>query len=164
MVTFFISVSSFGNDPSGLFLWDMPIAKFPLNGLWAHSRLSPAVGVLPCASDRHVLGWHFLNSWLNSYIAVTRSSSPRLLAQDIPQEGEDDWWVGEAIVLLRITTLPQNGQQHIQIHCIPHKSTLLHHCKAQMVNCFVNFNTVYTTNNMKGRHSVGKMLYFQVSK
>jgi hypothetical protein len=49
------------------------------------------------------------------------------------------------------------------LHFIPHKNTLLHHCKAQMVNSFVNFNIVHSTNNVKGRHSVGKMLNFQVT-
>jgi hypothetical protein len=38
-----------------------------------------------------------------SYTTVTRSSLPRLWEQGIPWKGEDDCWVGEAMVL-HITT------------------------------------------------------------
>jgi len=67
--------------------------KFPLNGLRAQGRVSAAVGLLPLASGLACLGWHFFRSWWNSYTAVTRASFHRLWEQDIPREGEDDYWV-----------------------------------------------------------------------
>ena len=44
---------------SGFFPWDLLVVKFPLNGLRAQSRVSPAVGLLPLASGPACLGMAF---------------------------------------------------------------------------------------------------------
>ena len=38
---------------------DLPAVKISLNGLWAQSRVSPAVGLLPLASGAACLGMAF---------------------------------------------------------------------------------------------------------
>jgi hypothetical protein len=48
--------------------------------------------------------WDGISSILDETVtAVTWSKLPCLWEQGIPQEGEDDCWVGEAVVL-RVTT------------------------------------------------------------
>ena len=51
--------NDFKENLSGLLPWDLTWLKFPLNGLQAQSRVSPAVGLLPLASGPTCLGMAF---------------------------------------------------------------------------------------------------------
>ena len=54
-----MSTLSFKEKLSGFFPWDLQGLKFPLNGLPAQSRVSPAVGLQPSASGLACLGMVF---------------------------------------------------------------------------------------------------------
>ena len=69
--------------------------KFPLNGLWSQSRVSPVVGLLPLASGPACLGMAFppfLVKQVCRCDSVVISSFVR--RGYIPREGEDDCRVG----------------------------------------------------------------------
>jgi hypothetical protein len=76
--------------------------RCPLNGIRDQSRASPVVGLTSSSSVQACFGMAF-PPFLMSYTDVTRSSLSRLWEQGIPREGEDDCWIGEAMVL-RVTT------------------------------------------------------------
>jgi hypothetical protein len=59
---------------------------------------SPAVRLLPLASGPACFGTAFPSFLMKMYTAVTRSSLLLLWERGIP-EGENDCWVGEAVVL-----------------------------------------------------------------
>jgi hypothetical protein len=86
---------------------------------WVKSpeQVSPVVGLLPLASGQACFGMA-VPPFLMSYTAVTRSSLPRLWEQGIPREGEDDCWIGDAMVL-RVTTPCSRNEiydNNIRIH------------------------------------------------
>ena len=70
------------------------------------------IELLPLASGQECCGMAFPTH----LIAVTRSSLPLLWEQGIPQEGEDDRWVRESIVLRNTApyrTCKQNASQRV---------------------------------------------------
>jgi len=70
--------------------------------------------------------------------AVTRSSLPHLWEQGVALEGEDDYWVGEALVLSITTAYTPFNYVRIKIQrnnklyaiCGPLLSLFLHRCQA----------------------------------
>ena len=80
----------------------MSVVKISPEWVTGPEQVSPVVGLLPLASGPACLGMTF-PPFLAKHTVVTQSLFPRSWEQGIPREGEDDSWVGEAMVL-RITT------------------------------------------------------------